>query len=727
MVTALVFLLAQRAPTDILDGFAQSRDVRSLSQMAPDLETGHFRYIEKTGAFSGGRFGWRVLPLQDPAQPNVLYAVFSTPLTIQDYGEQVYRLDDGLLAEHFPEETNFGVLPKHYELNLRVEPERSRVVVDCKIDLVTSAERKPSFFIRLSPHYKVTALKSASGEAIPFTQAGGVVCAPTPVGSTTWTISYEGLPDLTRFAGTVTKKEAMLTDDYFWPSIGRYPATTTMHADIPANWEVISNGTRTAQTTEGDRKKAIFVNNLAISYLSFSAGEFSITREAPVAGQIIHAVMANNMSEEERKLQMEMQKPVIDFYGKTFGPWPYKGWVTLSSESYGGAALEGYSYATYAPNWLPDSDAHEPSHTYFGGVISNTYLRSFWNESFASFCEGFYEREVEIGNREERRLAFVSNPFPSPTWNNGIIVESGVMTGDLSADLGYGKGAVVLQMLEHEMGTEAFVASVRRWLSEHPKGTPGEWEDYFAVLGPEYETFIDQWFRRPGWARFRIGNVRYEDDHLKGDVTFTGTPYRIVSDLLVETPGGSRNLVRVTLNPTGKEATSEWSVALPEEPVRGAFDPYERIMMMRSATGPAQLSRELGRLQAVVHPDAQAWANSADLGRTTVTPDFPANPANRVLVGNPDQWPQLLPLLEQAGMTVNGNELTYDGTTIDLTKGGAAAIVAAPDGQPIVLLLGQTRRPMKTGKARIALCNEYGFFLRGLTEPRMEGELAFRL
>jgi hypothetical protein len=81
MVTALVFLLAQRAPTDILDGFAQSRDVRSLSQMAPDLETGHFRYIEKTGAFSGGRFGWRVLPLQDPAQPNVLYAVFSTPLT----------------------------------------------------------------------------------------------------------------------------------------------------------------------------------------------------------------------------------------------------------------------------------------------------------------------------------------------------------------------------------------------------------------------------------------------------------------------------------------------------------------------------------------------------------------------------------------------------------------------------------------------------------------------
>gem|GEM_PF-6550385 len=34
---------------------------------------------------------------------------------------------------------------------------------------------------------------------------------------------------------------------------------------------------------------------------------------------------------------------------------------------------------------------------------------------------------------------------------------------------------------------------------------------------------------------------------------------------------------------------------------------------------------------------------------------------------------------------------------------------------------------MKTGKARIALCNEYGFFLRGLTEPRMEGELAFRL
>ena len=38
---------------------------------------------------------------------------------------------------------------------------------------------------------------------------------------------------------------------------------------------------------------------------------------------------------------------------------------------------------------------HEIAHTWWGGVVPNTYTRTLWNESFAEYSDGLYGRMTD--------------------------------------------------------------------------------------------------------------------------------------------------------------------------------------------------------------------------------------------------------------------------------------------------------------------------------------------
>jgi hypothetical protein len=97
------------------------------------------------------------------------------------------------------------------------------------------------------------------------------------------------------------------------------------------------------------------------------------------------------------------------------------------------------------------------------------------------------------------------------------------------------------------------------------------------------------------------------------------------------------------------------------------------------------------------------------------------------IVGHPASLPRMKTLCDLAGFQVAGNTLAYKGTTIDLTKGAALAIVDLPGGGRAGIGLGQTKMPPNLGRARLGLVDDYGRMVRGLTEPKTTGPLVFKL
>ncbi|MCH7903943.1 MAG: hypothetical protein IH944_05170 [Armatimonadetes bacterium] len=729
IVTLLAYVLLDGPDIALLDRLAQSRDATAIEDLADPALRGEFDFLKGAGAFGVGSLGWHAASLRDPGAQQQ-YVVFSTPLTTQDYGEFVFAWRNGWLAELIDERDDRGYQVLHYDFDLSFRPQEKKAIIQCAVTVTKGAEADQHAHFRLSPHYVVSSIRTRDGSDVPFDQAGGVVSVRTPQEKQFQLVfSYEGTVNLPRFAGAITKDEVMLTNDYWWPMIARGPATATISARGPPDWAFISHGEKVRDEVYARERHVTFEMHIPISYFSFSAGKFSHVSKKQ--GRITYSVWAREMAEEEMRWQLELMPPVLEFYER-FAPYPFDTFAAVVTPLYGGGALEAYSYATYGTGWLPDEDAHEPGHTYWGGLIPNTYMNSFWNESFTSFSQGLFDREVAIGSTVERRFAFIQNITPGSAFRAAPLSDSGAFIGRNASSLGYGKGANVLQQLEFEIGTRPLVSALRAWLASHPAGQPGEWAGFEAAIADSYDEpltwFFDQWVRQPGYPDFEISDIHWMDKGIEGEVQFFGDPYRIRCEVYAELVDGERIFTSVDLNPDRSDS-SVFRIELPDKPVFISFDPYDRLPIKRGSETPMRISNDFRRLHPVQAKGSEDTLRSlgslANMGRAVT--EMPGNLNGHLIAGHPDEVDGLRELCARAGFDVEGDRLTYRGTTIDLNSGMAIALIELKDGGRCGIAVGRTKIRPNVGIARVALVDEYGRFLRGFTEPRRTGTMTFRL
>jgi hypothetical protein len=84
-------------------------------------------------------------------------------------------------------------------------------------------------------------------------------------------------------------------------------------------------------------------------------------------------------------------------------------------------------------------------------------------------------------------------------------------------------------------------------------------------------------------------------------------------------------------------------------------------------------------------------------------------------------------LCAKAGFVVKGNKLQYGSRVVDLTAGGAMAVVSLENGKSCVIALGKVRCRPDAGRARLALLDDFGRMTFGVTDPKRSGNLTARL
>ena len=257
MVSLLLLVLAGAPDVSGIDALARLRDAAGVAKFAAPAikDADNFRFLTKRGPFGSGRFGWRAALLRDP-RSDATYVVFGTPLTSQGYGEFVFEYSDGLLQRRLAESDTRGYTPLHYDMDLRFRPRRKEALIAATVHLQRDADAETHVHFRLSPHYRVSSVTDADGNLLQYSQASGVVSvAPPPGPSPIVKLTYAGVVDLPRFAGAIIGDEVMLTNDYWWPTLGRRPATVTTTAHVPQDWIVVTHGKKT--NDNGPAKKGL--------------------------------------------------------------------------------------------------------------------------------------------------------------------------------------------------------------------------------------------------------------------------------------------------------------------------------------------------------------------------------------------------------------------------------------------------------------------------------------
>lgn len=706
-----MFLPASPPSLDAIDRLARARDVAGLTALLAPLPKGArnpFPVLKTGGAYATGKFGWRAFALGES------YVVLSTPLTSEDIGEILLRRVGDRLA-FVPEGDAMGVRIVRHSLDVRLDVAKKRAELVDRFGLATRGAG--SFVMRMSPVYRVSAIADERGRAVPFAQAGGIVLLKK--GAKALTVRYGGVVDLPLYAGSISEKEATLVNDYWYPMIARHPAPYEITVHGPKAWTVVGQGTRLSEVIGPSERTTRFRMDLPVVYYSVSAGPYRTVRET-IHGRT-YTVWSPRLGEDRMRAQAESYAPIVEFYDRSFGPSPFQGYGALDSPSYGGGALEAYSYATYGGLW--GEDPHEPSHTWWGGLINNTYLDSFWNESFAVFSEGLFRRGVPIGNVAERRLAFASGGSADPSFKEASVETAGADRGPIASSLGYGKGAKVLGMLEQWLGTDLVVGCMKEWVATHAKGEPGDWPEFERIVarrapGKDVDGFFADWLRRPGYADFDATTV-WKGGRLRIDLRWNGPRFRMPLAVMIRT-GGKDRFTTVWLDGTDKP------IVLPvaTRPGLVSLDPWRQaVRPIGEDEAPISVESLLDRLPKFVDPAHPDWM--ANAGGRTKASDV-NDPAGKFIVGSPESLPVLRPLCARVGFAVQGDRLTYRGTTVDLRKGGAIAAVELEGGKRCVIGLGRTRLPLEIGHARTVLVDDLGHFLRGETEPKTTGRLVFR-
>ena len=719
LVAFLLFLSSD--PVAEIDKLAGARDVDGLAKYASAqvVKDDDFRFLKRGGAYGVGESGWRALKLDD-VDGSKSYVVFTTRLTCEDLGEQVFQLEDGKLTKKIPEIEDFGCRVKHWDLTVKFD--RFKKTADIVAKTLFRSTKTGSFQVRLSPQYVVKSVEDASGKPVAFHQTAGTVSlVRPPTTDFVYTFHYAGSVNLRRFAGDMSDNEIMLTEDYWYPSIARGPATHTVAITTPRTWTVVAQGEKVSEESGADAKTTKFQMDVPCSYLSLAAGDYKTVSKS-VEG-IEYKVWSRVLSEDQMRTQLELQAPVIAFYNKTFGKMPFSGFGQLVTSLYSGGALEAYSFATYGPGWLPAEDAHEPAHTWFGGMLDNTYLKSFWNESFADWCDGYYHRHSPFGSVEDREKALVPTPFPNPEYWNATCQDSPADDGPSSSSLGYGKGAAVLEQMELEF--PEMLDWIRQWVKERPEGRESEWTDFEHVCGPNAKWFFDQWIRRKGFPRLQISDVRYGNGAVLGHVAFQGAPYRLSLDVVFQ-KGKDYLPDRVFLNPDSLQEC-DFQIPLAWKPELVAFDPWQRLLVEHKGADRVTLSGFLSKAKFVSGPDASKWMATWDQFRNAknATDKKPEEWSGSAYVGDPMSVPVLASALKDQGLLIVGEKAVYRGTEVDLNQGAVAAVLDLPNGGHCAFVMGRTKVAPNLGNARLGLFDGYGRLLRAKTDPVVQGDLAF--
>ena len=251
----------------------------------------------------------------------------------------------------------------------------------------------------------------------------------------------------------------------------------------------------------------------------------------------------------------------IDFYGKTYGEYPYPVLTIVDPQDINASDMEYPTlYTGSATAFEPEGEQysywvniHEFGHNYFQGMVASNEFEDVWLDEGINTYAGGRAFEEEFGKfyfisdsqkvtlRDFRRRGYINyaeaGTVLQPAWTYRTRNEYFALT--------YTKPEMMLYTLENYFGTEIWNKVMRtyfqRWKFKHPK-TENFIELVYEVTGTNMRFFLEQFLKTNHTVDFLVQEVR-------------GT-----NKVIVKRDGNLMFPVKITIKfSDGSEVKKEWN------------------------------------------------------------------------------------------------------------------------------------------------------------------------
>jgi len=355
-------------------------------------------------------------------------------------------------------------------------------------------------------------------------------------------------------------------------------SSVTINADLTAvsNMDVASSQLTPSSSSEGAVSKTVKFNTTprTSTYLvCFVVGDFDFIESTRLRFPVrVYGVKGSITKLQQGEHMLSVAVDALDRYEKLFGlPYPLPKLDLVALPDAG--ALENWgcivfgerfilldAETTAAKSWQMATETlcHEIAHQWFGNLVTMAWWDDLWlNEAFAEwagfyvvdkmFPEWQYWLHFVAGDPDPEAMAFYqgaldldSTRASHPIYNPDASPDR---MGELFDNITYMKGASLLRMLCHHLGTDGFIGGVKTYLKRHAYAnatTSDLWEALGASTGEDVKGLMHGWTNHIGYPILSVS----END---APATITLEQHRYLQSVEV-TPGEDENVYQVPLN-----------------------------------------------------------------------------------------------------------------------------------------------------------------------------------
>lgn len=489
----------------------QANDVRALRALGVNPDVIHWHIWLK----GDDRLPqWSVNRMPAPkgyGRPNEEWLLFSKFQLVEELCDRAHPIVEtpaGLkLAPEVPESVAVPFRIEFHDVTLWLEPKARTARLHNRFTLTRTAPDDKAVLMRLNAPYQLKSVR-VNGQTVPiydFKEPTQLASLPTGlwagrVGGLFWIQDSKPLPDrLTveiEYEGVIwfppndrVGEQYALLCSYWYPHIGRQPARHRITIHAPPHWLALGQGELQKETRTENGAVYTYQNDLPVCFFSVVAGPFGVGAEVrSQRSQRLIRVYQLKVDKARAEQIARKTAQAMDYFESNLTPYPYSHFFVVETPQFGFSGLEAYSFTFLDPAIALWACSHELAHTWWGGIVPNTYLNSIWNESLTQYVDS-----VLFQKNTDMTLQMGALSAGGRTVSIG---SANVPRDEAMAIAGYMRGAYVMRMLEKEIGQPKMFEAMRRFLRDR-SGQASEWHHFLQAVNAstqsDYRWFFEQW------------------------------------------------------------------------------------------------------------------------------------------------------------------------------------------------------------------------------------------
>jgi aminopeptidase N len=441
--------------------------------------------------------------------------------------------------------------------------------------------------------------------------------------------------------GVIESRGVYLAGSTHWvPRVGDALMTYTLAVELPAGWKSVSQGERTSGGGAPERWSVA----TPTEEVHLIAAPFTEYSKAAGAVKAFAFLRKPDQALADRYLDATAQ--YLEMYSGLLGPYPYSKFALVENFWQTGYGMPSFTLLgdeiIRFPFILHSSYPHELLHNWWGNGVFVDLAGGNWCEGLTAYLADHLIAE-QRGQGADHRRAILQKVTDYVTPENDFPLSRFQSRHDAVTEaVGYGKTAMVFNMLREKVGDAQFIEALRAFYRDN-RFREASFDDieksFEAVSGLDLRPFFDQWIKNVGTPELKLDHAAGHGERV--DITLSqvqpGRFFALDVPVVIETDKGVET--RFVSMPSDR-ARVDVSFDLKGTARRIEIDPQFQIYRRLSPFEiPPSLSKAFGAKKVLIVMSAQsapvyaglAKAWSRDGVETVMDSELDALPADRAV------------------------------------------------------------------------------------------------